>query len=90
MLHFATAIQHYNGTATATPTAISFRNKTRWMLVDNTAASTDMQISFDGGTTYKTVGAGVSLGVNIYALASLYVKTAAGSATYEIIIGVYT
>lgn len=87
-------IQHVNGSATTTAAEVSFMTdrdaasrKTEWVGFHNTDTTADLLVSFDGGTTYWTIGAG---GKEFYEvnIASVYLKSSTGTVAYEILVGV--
>lgn len=78
----------YSGTANTTPANVpsSAGNVISGIGVDNTG-SLDMQISMDGGTTYKTVGRGEFFSWDVKGqIKQVQVKTPTSTSTYEIVI----
>lgn len=80
-------VSHYNGTATTTAAEITFPTTSREVLIQNTATSAadDLLVSFDGGTTFKTLKrlAAISVGVK---LNSIWVKSSVGTVAYEAVV----
>lgn len=78
----------YSATATTTPANVpaSPIGVISGFLVDNTGAN-EMQVSMDGGTTFKTIAKREFLSWNVKGcITQLVVKTPSATTTYEIII----
>ena len=82
------SIQQFNGTATTSPTTVSFSGDVSSSIliqnVDSGAGS--ILVSFDGGTTFKTLANQwdfISIDANII---DFVIKTSAGSKSYESIV----
>lgn len=78
----------YSGTATTTPANVpsSAGNIISGIGLDNTG-SLAMQVSMDGGTTYKTIGRGEFFSWNVKGeITQIQVKTPTSTSTYEIVI----
>jgi len=83
-------VLQFNGTATTTPATVTFNNEVSTSIfvqnVDNGA--NNILVSFDGGTTFKTLANMwdfISVDVN---MTSVVIKTSAGSKLYEIVVTV--
>lgn len=83
----ANAAAHYNGTATTTPTTLTFPKPTRGLFIQNVgnSAAADLWVSFDGGANYKTLRRLDTLSLNI-SLTSMVVRSSSGSIPYEAIV----
>lgn len=81
-----TAVQHFNGTATVVPATITFAAKSKSILIENTnAAVNPLQVSFDGGVTYKRVRQNQTIGLEVE-LNSIMVRTPSLTTSYEIVV----
>lgn len=77
-----------SGTATTTPSNVpaSAGTAIAGIGVDNTGNGT-LEVSMDGGTTFKTVSRGDFFAWNILGeITQLVIKTPSGSTTYEIVL----
>ena len=94
--NYSVVPEHYNGSVTAgTPVTITHSNGTgiRSALIDNPSkgpnanpASVDvLLISFDGGTTWKSLGRGESLSITAL-FTDLRIDSDNGTINYEVII----
>jgi hypothetical protein len=77
-------VQHINGTATTSPSTLTFTNPSYSILIDN-GSNSGLLVSFNGGTTFKAILSKSSLAIDA-TLNSIVVKTSAGSSTYEILV----
>lgn len=80
----------YSGTATTVAAEVDFSTEfdaenIYGVAVHNTDALTSLLVSFDGESTWKAVGAGQVLSLQL-SRAAVDVKTAAATATYEILV----
>ena len=82
----ASNARHVNGTAETTPAPVVLGTGAVSLLVEN-RGSNDLLVSFDTGTTFKTIGAGLALSFDI-SVSTLIIKSSAGSVNYEILVGV--
>ena len=80
--------KHFNGTANITPADVDFNNVSGSILIHNTGVTNDLLVSFDGGTTFKTIPTESSLGYDDVNMKKVVVKTNAGTTTYEIVVTV--
>lgn len=83
-------VQQFNGTATTSPTTISFGGDVSTSIfVQNTdSGSGNILVSFDGGVTFKTLANQwdfISIDANLTGFA---IKTSSGSKIYESVISV--
>lgn len=83
-------VLQFNGTATATPATVTFNNEVSTSIfVQNVdSGANNILVSFDGGTTFKTLANQwdfISIDVNI---TSIVIKTSAGSKLYEIVVAI--
>lgn len=86
----AKRIYHINGSTSGTPDTagvVKFTHVTNAVLIDNLSTTDTLQVSFDGGTNYKTICKGGSLSVAIDGLITLSVKSPAATVGYEILYG---
>ena len=81
------AAEHFNGTATTTPAEITFTGPSRSIFIQNTAvsAANDLQVSFDGGSTYKSLKRLAAVSIEVK-LNSIFVRSSAGSVAYESVV----
>ena len=79
--------EHHNGSATTTPAPVNFSGTSKAILIDNLDASKNLLVSFDGGTTTKTVPAGQSLSIEANH-ASVEVSSASGTVAFEMLVTV--
>jgi hypothetical protein len=56
----------------------------RQFFIQNNSSSVDLQFSFDG-TNFFTLKAGLAIGVSDALMTKFYVKTASGTAAYEVL-----
>lgn len=77
--------KHYNGTATTTPATVTFTPAGKSIFIHNTASSGNLLLSFDAGTTFKTILPGATFSIDA-GLASVVVKASTGSVTYESVV----
>jgi len=82
---------HYNGTVGTTAVDIpsSAGNIIQSILIDNTntASTKTLLVSFDGGTTYKTIGVGATFSWTVKGnLRQVKIKGGAASTSYEILL----
>lgn len=82
----AAKIKHVNGTATTSPDVLDLGVGVVSILVEN-RGSNDLLISFDNGATFKTVGGGLSLSVDVI-VTQITVKSSASTVDYEILVGI--
>jgi len=82
-----TLVHHANGNATTTPAEITFAGPSRSISIQNTAtsAANDLLVSFDGGSTYKTLKRLAAIGI-VVRVGSIWVKSSAGSVAYEALV----
>jgi len=77
--------EHWNGTAGAAPTTVTFSDISRNIMIDNTGDTNALLFSLDGGTKFKTLPAESSISL-MCDRTTMVVKTAgAPTTTYEII-----
>lgn len=83
---FITGIEHHNGTATTSPATVTLAHRVMTLLIDNLSTSNKLGVSFDGGSTYKTLNAGANLGID-YFTTSIMIKALTNTVDYEIMGG---
>lgn len=82
-----------SGTATTVGAAVNVqspgtKSNASSYAIRNTGATNALTVSFDGGVTYvPTLAAGESFSVTSIALATVYVKAATATTTYEWVAG---
>jgi len=79
--------EHHNGTATTTPATVNFSGTSKAILVDNLDTSKNLLVSFDAGTTTKTVVPGQSLSIEANHT-SVEVSAASGTVAFEMLVTV--
>lgn len=80
--------KHFNDTATTTPAAVDLGTGVVYLHIENLDDTNDLLVSFDGGSNYKTIGETKSLSIDVSAR-TIFVKSSAGSVSYEILATVY-
>jgi hypothetical protein len=89
-------VRAYQVTTSSTPNTAKqffFREpRVLWLIIDNTVTGAQtIQISFDGGETYKTIAAGDVLNLSPFtipkSMSSIWHKSTAASAPFEILSG---
>lgn len=79
-------VEHFNGSITDTPAELSFTRRSCHIYVYNDDAAEDLEISFDGGTTYFTIASGSARLDLPVAVESVYLNGAAGGTDYQILV----
>jgi len=85
-LQRAPAIDHFNGTIGTVATTISLTAITVSLLIENTHSTNNILISFDEGSTWKTLGPGDSLSMDT-AIEEFDIKGSDADTTYECLAG---
>ena len=75
--------EHWNGNAVVTPATVTFSGTAQSILVEN-IGNASIQVSFDGGTKWKTILRSQSMSLDA-AHSSIDIKSVAGSVGYEIL-----
>jgi len=85
--HYGTP-EHFNGTADTNNAVIIPSGRLLSALIHNTGDTNNLLVSFDGGTTFKTIG--ITAGDNSLSIAcdvaSFIIKASAATTTYEILL----
>lgn len=81
----ANSAAHYNGTATTSPATVTFDPIGKSIFIQNTSTLNNLLISFDAGTTFKTLTPGSAFSIDA-GLVSIVVKSSAGSVDYESVV----
>lgn len=76
--------EHRNGTATATPQQITFTGPTKHLVIQSTTPGGNLQVSFDGGSTYLHVIGRGQLAFPCR-VTSLHLKSSGGPSGYRIL-----
>ncbi len=79
--------EHHNGTAVVTPATVTFSGTSKSLLIDNKDTSGDLLVSFDGGTSTKTIDPGQSLSIEANHT-SVQVSASSGTVPYEMLVTV--
>lgn len=83
----ASIAKHFNGSATTTAAPVDVGTGVAAIVIENMDATNNLLVSFDGGTTFKTVKPGIILTVDV-STRNLVVKSSAGTVNYEILVTV--
>ena len=83
----ANSIEHSNRTDGTSPVTVTPASPANFILVSNTHATQNVLISFDAGTTFFTIKAGLSLAVDVSQLKSYQIKGSAAGTTSEALHG---
>ena len=81
-------MEHNNGSIAAVDTTITPTSQLESVIIKNTHAAQDILVSFDGGTTYKTIGHGETEDITTNAY-SYILKGGGAATTYESLISYY-
>lgn len=81
-------VKHFNGTATTAPAVVDFNNMSGSLLIHNLGTVENLLVSFDGGTTFKTIPPETSLGIQKGSHEEVSVKTTSTTTDYEILVTV--
>lgn len=84
-MSLAGKVKHLNGIASTAPDTLQFGASSRAILIDNTDSAGSLQVSFDKGTTFKTIASGKFLSIDVVNK-SLVIKAAVGTVNYEILV----
>lgn len=79
--------EHHNGSATTTPATVNFSGTSKAILIQNRDSVNNLLVSFDGGTTTKTIDPNQSLSIEANH-ASVEVSSSAGTVAYEMLVTV--
>ena len=79
-------VKHHNGTANIVVATVTFSGTTRHVQIENfgVGVAKDIFVSFDGGTTFRTIQPGVTLDVDGI-MTDLKIKATADGTPYEIL-----
>lgn len=79
--------EHHNGTATTTPSEITFSGQARTIMIQNTevSAANELLVSFDGGSSFKALRRLAAFSIDL-GVPSIWVKSSAGTVAYEAVV----
>ena len=78
--------EQFSGAVTNVAAIITFTRDTKWVHVINADVEYDLEVSFDGGVNYITIGSGGDLQENLE-LSSLILRGNAAGTDYEVTAG---
>ena len=83
----ANKIEHSNRTDGTGVVTVTPNSPANFILIDNTHATQNVLVSFDAGTTFKTIKPGVTLTLDVSQLKSYQIKGSAAGTTSEALHG---
>jgi len=84
MATIAGGVKHINGAANTTAADVNLGVGVNSITIENMDATNNLLVSFDGGATFKTLGIGKSVSLEV-SVGKIMVKSSAGSVNYEIL-----
>jgi len=81
-------VEHHNGDANLLEATVTFSGTAKRVIIENMSTTATISVSFDGGTTFKTLATADNLGkiLDVEAsVGSIVIKASADTTPYEIL-----